>query len=317
MKRVASIVVAGCLALMAFGCADNGPSGAAGNAVGAAPGGLPTGNMAPPEDRSVGSELLAFDSDVQGVAGMSDEQRKKVDALRMAAVKEVLPRRAALKVLSADLTTLLLAEKPDAGAVAGKVAQAQKVLGEIADIDFRLLVDFKGLMTADQARTFDQARIRGAENLFGRNPGGGAMAAGAQAGAQVAPVAGGAAGGTAGQAGAPGAGTAPMGAPGMVAPGMGAPGMMMGVPPAGAPGMVAPGMMGVPPAGAPGMVAPGMMMVAPPAGAGQQGYGQAPAGGTSALSGADAGALPPCDGRPGPCQAACPLAAAAAKPAKK
>ena len=103
---------------------------------------------------------------------MTPEQSEKMDALRTALVKEMLPLRTDLRVKRIELDALWRADEPDAKKIIAKVREIgglrQKM--EIARINHRF--DMRKLMTPEQRKAMKKMGMR--RGMMGRGMGRGA-----------------------------------------------------------------------------------------------------------------------------------------------
>lgn len=93
------------------------------------------------------------------VSGLTDEQRKKADALELETEKAALPLRARIEVLDAELRQLMLADKPDAAAVERKIEEIGGLKTQIEKKRAMRQIAVRGLLTPEQRVDFDRKTL--------------------------------------------------------------------------------------------------------------------------------------------------------------
>ena len=93
------------------------------------------------------------------VPGLTDEQRKKLDALELETEKAVLPVRARIDVLDAELKQMMLAENPDKAAVERKIDEIGGLKTQIEKKRAMHQIAVRGLLTPEQRVDFDRKAL--------------------------------------------------------------------------------------------------------------------------------------------------------------
>lgn len=118
--------------------------------------------------KRVKTEKMAHARKGSCVPGLTDEQRKKMDALELETDKAVLPVRAKLDVLDAELKQMMLAENPDKAAVERKIDEIGGLKTQIEKKRAMHQIAVRGLLTPEQRVDFDRKRLgRGRGMGFG------------------------------------------------------------------------------------------------------------------------------------------------------
>jgi len=118
---------------------------------------------AQPGPRMAGQHRMAGKMKCKGPADLdlTDEQKAKIDDLRLQLQKEVAPLRAQMVTLQTDLSLLLTADSPDLN----KIKETSKKLSELQEqmhmkhIEHQLEV--RKLLTAEQRKKFDAHLLAG------------------------------------------------------------------------------------------------------------------------------------------------------------
>jgi Spy/CpxP family protein refolding chaperone len=87
---------------------------------------------------------------------LTDEQRKKVDAMDLETEKALLPLRGQIDVRNAELKQLMLADKPDAAAVEKKIDEIGALRTQIEKKRVLQQLAVRGLLTPEQRVDFDR-----------------------------------------------------------------------------------------------------------------------------------------------------------------
>jgi Spy/CpxP family protein refolding chaperone len=90
---------------------------------------------------------------------LTDEQRKKIDAMDLETEKALLPLRGQIEVRNAELKQLMLADKPDAAAVEKKIDEIGGLKMQIEKKRVLQQLAVRGLLTPEQRVDFDRKML--------------------------------------------------------------------------------------------------------------------------------------------------------------
>lgn len=90
------------------------------------------------------------------IPDLTDEQKEKIDELRIPHMKNMQELRADVKVYKAELGKLMQAEKPDMGAINSKIDEISKVKSDIMKEHAKHKQDVRALLTDEQRIYFDR-----------------------------------------------------------------------------------------------------------------------------------------------------------------
>ena len=106
---------------------------------------------------------------MMGMMKLTDEQKAKIQDLRLAHQKEMIPLRADLQKLKASMKLEITADKFNVGKVKSIQADISKVMNEIASKTILHGRAVRDLLTPEQKKQFD-ARILSGGRMGGRQP---------------------------------------------------------------------------------------------------------------------------------------------------
>jgi len=86
---------------------------------------------------------------------LSEEQKLKIDNLRVSSMKANAPLKAAAQALEVELVLLAIAEEPHMSAVGKKIDELVAVKREIWRERYRTLIESRRVLNADQHVSFD------------------------------------------------------------------------------------------------------------------------------------------------------------------
>jgi hypothetical protein len=95
-----------------------------------------------------------------GMAGLSEDQQKKVDALNLEIEKALLPLKAQMDVKAAELKVLAVAENPDKAAIDKKIEEIGALRTQMMKKKVLNGLAVRALLTPDQRVEFDQKALR-------------------------------------------------------------------------------------------------------------------------------------------------------------
>ncbi|MBN2202377.1 periplasmic heavy metal sensor [bacterium] len=90
---------------------------------------------------------------------LTEDQRTKIDAMKLEADKAVLPLQAQIEIKSAELKQLMLADKPAAAAIEKKIDEIGGLKTQIQKKRTLHQVAVRGLLTPDQRVDFDRKTL--------------------------------------------------------------------------------------------------------------------------------------------------------------
>jgi Spy/CpxP family protein refolding chaperone len=153
-------------------------------------------------------QRMGGEGGMMGLPKLTDEQKTKIQDLRLAHQKEMIPLKADLQKLHATMKLEITADKFNEGKVKSIQADISKVMNEIASKSILHQRAVRDLLTADQKKVFDEHVLSG--GMMGKRGGmRGGMMGPMQRGGRMAP------GGTGMHQGMPGMGGPMMGGQGM------------------------------------------------------------------------------------------------------
>jgi Spy/CpxP family protein refolding chaperone len=95
-----------------------------------------------------------------GMAGLSEDQQKKVEALNLEVEKALLPLKAQMDVKTAELKVLAVAENPDKAAIDKKIEEIGALRTQMMKKKVLNGLAVRALLTPDQRVGFDQKALR-------------------------------------------------------------------------------------------------------------------------------------------------------------
>lgn len=101
---------------------------------------------------------------------LTEEQKEKIQDLKLKLQKELLPIQAELRNAEAELKTMLLEKQPDLRAVNKKIDQISKLQADIKKLKIRHQFDVRNLLTPEQQKKFDQNRLWGKKRAGKKMP---------------------------------------------------------------------------------------------------------------------------------------------------
>jgi Spy/CpxP family protein refolding chaperone len=95
-----------------------------------------------------------------GMAGLSEDQQKKVEALNLEVEKAMLPLKAQMDVKTAELKVLAVAENPDKAAIDKKIEEIGALRTQMMKKKVLNGLAVRALLTPEQRVGFDQKALR-------------------------------------------------------------------------------------------------------------------------------------------------------------
>jgi Spy/CpxP family protein refolding chaperone len=120
---------------------------------------------------------------------LTAEQQGKMDAARIAAIRETAPLRADLEVKELELGAMWRADKLDANKILGKVREINDLRGRLAVAEANHRIAMAGILTPEQRKAMAPMRGMGrmGRGMKGKGMGRGMMQGGACPGGNCAP----------------------------------------------------------------------------------------------------------------------------------
>jgi Spy/CpxP family protein refolding chaperone len=87
--------------------------------------------------------------------GITEDQTKKMDDVRMKHMKQVIPIKSMLKEKKARINTLMVAEKPDMAAINAAVDEMTNLDAQLLKLKVQCKQDIRALLTDNQKVLFD------------------------------------------------------------------------------------------------------------------------------------------------------------------
>jgi Spy/CpxP family protein refolding chaperone len=95
--------------------------------------------------------------------GITDDQTKKMDEVRMKHMKQLIPIQKQIEEKKAHINTLMVAEKPDIGAINTTIDEMANLKGQLLKLKAQCKQDIRAILTDNQRVMFD-AKM----DLFGK-----------------------------------------------------------------------------------------------------------------------------------------------------
>ncbi len=95
--------------------------------------------------------------------GLSDEQKSKIESIKLKAEKGTISKKAELETANLDLRELLKADKPDRAAIRKKVNEISKLRADLNMIRIDSMLDSKAVLTSEQLENLKKLKQEAAK----------------------------------------------------------------------------------------------------------------------------------------------------------